>query len=44
MERYGAKYGVNGKEESDNLLRCNLLSLSNCVQDEDIILISRDFL
>ena len=34
MERYGAKYGVNGKEESDNLLRCNLLSLSKGVQDE----------
>ena len=35
MERYGAKYGVNGKEESDNLLRCNLLSLSKGVQDEN---------
>ena len=34
MELYGAKYGVNGKEESDNLLLCNLLSLSKSVQDE----------
>lgn len=39
MELYGAKYGVNGKEESDNLLLCNLLSLSKSVQDEDIMLL-----
>ncbi len=28
------------KKESDNLLRCNLLSLSRGVQDEDIIMLS----
>lgn len=40
---YGAKYGGRYKKESDNLLHCNLLSLSAGVQDEDIVLLSYVF-